>query len=299
VHTDIGNRCRGAKVNGKLVSLDYALKTGDKVEVLTAKRGGPSRDWLNPNLGLVKTQRAKAKIRYWFKRQAREQNISQGKAILEKELRRLGLADVNMERLAREFYYRNLDSLNEAIGCGDLPLGRLVNHLTLGGKEEEEYTVPVRPSVEVVKPSGEAVSVLGLKGLLTNMARCCHPAPGDDIVGYITRGHGATIHRQDCPNMLRIQDRERLVRVTWGEVKNTYPVPVRVKAYDRNGLMKDIATLVSDEGVNMTGINVDVNRNMAILDLTLEVPDIAKLSRILDRLENLPNVMEAQRVRPG
>jgi len=151
----------------------------------------------------------------------------------------------------------------------------------------------------VVKPSGEAVSVLGLKGLLTNMARCCNPAPGDEIVGYITRGRGATIHRRDCPNILRIQDHERLVRVTWGEVKNTYPVPVRVKAYDRNGLMKDIATLVSDEGINMTGINVDVNRNLAVLDLTLEVPDIAKLSRVLDRLENLPNVMEAQRVRPG
>jgi GTP pyrophosphokinase len=300
VHTDIGNRCRGAKVNGKLVSLDYALKTGDKVEVLTAKRGGPSRDWLNPNLGLVKTQRAKAKIRYWFKRQAREQNISQGKTILEKELRRLGLADVNLERLAREFDYRSLDSLNEAIGCGDLPIGRLVNHLTFGGKEEEEeYALTPRQPVEVAKPSGEAVSVLGLKGLLTNMARCCNPAPGDDIVGYITRGRGATIHRQDCPNILRIQDRERLVRVTWGEVKNTYPVPVRVKAYDRNGLMKDIATLVSDEGINMTGINVDVDRNLAVLDLTLEVPDIAKLSRVLDRLENLPNVMEAQRVRPG
>jgi GTP pyrophosphokinase len=138
-----------------------------------------------------------------------------------------------------------------------------------------------------------------LKGLLTNMARCCNPAPGDDIVGYITRGRGATIHRQDCPNILRIQDRERLVRVTWGEVKRTYPVPVRVKAYDRNGLMKDIATLISDEGLNMTGITVDVNRNQAILDLTLEVPDIAKLSRILDRLENLPNVLEATRVRPG
>lgn len=299
VHTDIGNRCRGAKVNGKLVSLDYALKTGDKVEVLTAKRGGPSRDWMNPNLGLVKTQRAKAKIRYWFKRQAREQNISQGKAILDKELRRLGLTDVNMERLAREFDYKSLESLNEAIGCGDLPLGRLVNHLTLAGKDEEEYAIAPRQPVEVVKPSGEAISVLGLKGLLTNMAHCCNPAPGDDIVGYITRGRGATIHRRDCPNILRIQDHERLVRVTWGEVKNTYPVPVRVKAYDRNGLMKDIATLVSDEGINMTGINVDVNRNLAILDLTLEVPDIAKLSRVLDRLENLPNVMEAQRVRPG
>ena len=299
VHTDIGHRCRGAKINGKLVSLDYILKTGDKVEVLTAKHGGPSRDWLNPNLGLVKTQRARAKIRYWFKRQAREQNITQGKTILEKELRRLGLADVNMDRLAREFEYRNLDNLYEAIGCGDLPLGRLVNHLTLGGKEEEEYAISPRPSTEAGKTTDESVSVLGLKGLLTTMGRCCNPAPGDDIVGYITRGRGATIHRQDCPNILRIHDRERLVRVSWGEAKRTYPVPVRVKAYDRNGLMKDIATLISDEGVNMTGINVDVNRNLAILDLTLEVPDIAKLSRVLDRLENLPNVTEAIRIRPG
>jgi len=299
VHTDIGHRCRGAKVNGKLVSLEYTLKTGDKVEVLTAKRGGPSRDWLNPNLGLVKTQRARAKIRYWFKRQAREQNISQGKALLDKELRRLGSTDVNLERLAREFDQRSLDNLYEAVGNGDLPIGKLVNHLTLGGKEDEDYIIAASPSSDTVQTGDEVVTVLGLKGLLTNMARCCNPAPGDDIVGYITRGRGATIHRQDCPNMLRIRDRERLVRVTWGEVKRTYPVPVRVKAYDRNGLMKDIATLVSDEGVNMTGINVDVNRNQAILDLVLEVPDIAKLSRVLDRLENLPNVMEATRMRPG
>jgi GTP pyrophosphokinase len=299
VHTDIGHRCRGAKVNGKLVSLEYVLKTGDKVEVLTAKRGGPSRDWLNPNLGLVKTQRARAKIRYWFKRQAREQNISQGKTLLDKELRRLGSTDVNLERLAREFDQRNLDNLYEAIGNGDLPIGKLVNHITLGGRVDEEYTIATSPSSETVQAGDEVVTVLGLKGLLTNMARCCNPAPGDDIVGYITRGRGATIHRQDCPNMLRIHDRERLVRVSWGEVKRTYPVPVRVKAYDRNGLMKDIATLVSDEGINMTGITVDVNRNQAILDLVLEVPDIAKLSRVLDRLENLPNVMEATRMRPG
>lgn len=300
IHTDIGHRCRGAKVNGKLVSLDYVLKTGDKVEVLTAKRGGPSRDWLNPNLGLVRTQRARTKIRQWFKRQAREQNIAQGKAILDKELRRLGLTDINLERLAREFEYKNLENMYEALGCGDLSLGKLINHLTLGGKEgEEEPLVPGRSSAEVTAPSEEAVSVLGLKGILTNMARCCNPAPGDEIIGYITRGRGATIHRRDCPNILRVQERERLVRVSWGEVKRTYPVPVRVKAYDRNGLMKDIATLIADEGINMTGVNVNVNRNLAILDLTLEVRDIAELSRVLDRLENLPNVMQAQRVRPG
>jgi guanosine-3',5'-bis(diphosphate) 3'-pyrophosphohydrolase len=299
VHTDIGHRCRGAKINGKLVSLDYILKTGDKVEVLTAKRGGPSRDWLNTNLGLVKTQRARSKIKYWFKRQAREQNISQGKNLLEKELRRLGLMDVNLDRLGREFELKGVEDLYAAIGCGDLALGRLVNHLTLGGKDEEEvFSLVAKPSSE---PGGvpDEVSVLGLKGLLTTMARCCNPAPGDDIMGYITRGRGATIHRQDCPNILRIKDRERVVRVTWGEARRTYPVPVRVKAYDRNGLMKDVATLISDEGINMAGVNVDISKNLAVFDLTLEVKDIAELSRVLDRLENLPNVMEAIRVRPG
>jgi GTP pyrophosphokinase len=143
------------------------------------------------------------------------------------------------------------------------------------------------------------VTVLGLKGLLTTMARCCNPAPGDNIIGYITRGRGATIHRQDCPNILRVQDRERLVRVTWGEPKNTYPVPVRIKAYDRNGLMKDVSTLIADEGVNMSNIKVEVSHNLAFFDLVLEVRDIVQLSRVLDRLENLDNVLAAQRVRPG
>ena len=298
VHTDIGHRCRGAKINGKLVSLDYALKTGDKVEILTAKRGGPSRDWLNTNLGLVKTQRARAKIRYWFKRQAREQNTNQGKALLEKELRRLGLMEVNLERLARDFEYRNVEDLFVAIGTGDLPIARIVKHLTLSGKEEQEPELVATAKSDQAN-SADTVTVLGLKGLLTSMARCCNPAPGDEIVGYITRGRGATIHRRDCPNILRVQDRERLVRVSWGEQKNTYSVPVRIKAYDRNGLMKDVSTLITDEGVNMSKVNVDVNRNLAIFDLVLEVKDIVQLSRVLDRLENLPNVMEAQRVKPG
>jgi GTP pyrophosphokinase len=301
IHTDIGHRCRGSKVNGKLVPLDYVLKTGDQVEILTTRQGGPSRDWLNPNLGLVKTQRARAKLRQWFKRQAKDQNVNQGKAMLDKELRRLGLSDVNLDRLSKEFDQRNIEQFYEAIGCGDLPIGRLVNHLTLAEKEESsrDHATLSRPSHEHGVLGAETVSVLGLKGILTSMGRCCNPAPGDAIVGYITRGRGATIHRQDCPNMLRVEDRERLVRVSWGEVKRTYPVPVRLKAYDRNGLMKDISTLISDEGLNMTDIKVNVAKNLAILDLILEVPDIAKLSRVLDRLENLPNVMEARRIQPG
>jgi guanosine-3',5'-bis(diphosphate) 3'-pyrophosphohydrolase len=299
VHTDIGHRCRGAKVNGKLVSLDYTLKTGDQVEILTAKRGGPSRDWLNPNLGLVRTQRAKAKIRQWFKKQARDQNISQGKVLIEKELRRLGLLDINLERLAKEFDLKSTDDLFEAVGCGDINIGRIVNHLTLGEKETAPSEMPQPRQVTEPSRKDESVTVLGLKGLLTNIARCCNPAPGDEIIGYITRGRGATIHRQDCPNIMRIRDRERLVKVSWGEPKSTYPVPIRITAYDRNGLMKDIATLVADEGVNMSSITVETSRNLAMINITLEIHDIAELSRLLDRLENLPNVIEAIRVRPG
>ncbi|MBE9475210.1 MAG: bifunctional (p)ppGpp synthetase/guanosine-3',5'-bis(diphosphate) 3'-pyrophosphohydrolase [Chloroflexi bacterium] len=299
VHTDVGHRCRGAKVNGKLVSLDYQLKTGEKIEILTAKRGGPSLDWLNPNLGLVKTQRARSKIRRWFKVQAREKNINQGKTLLEKELRRLGLTQLNIEKLAKEFNSRSVEDLYEAIGNGDISIGRIVNHLTVPEVESDEFELIARPSADVATTSTDSVVILGLRGLLTNFARCCNPAPGDDIVGYITRGRGATIHRQDCPNIMRIKDRERLVMVSWGEAKNTYPVPVQMKAYDRDGLMRDVSTLIAEEGINMGKVSVDVNNNLAIFDMVLEVHDLAQLSKVLDRLENLANVLEAQRVRPG
>jgi GTP pyrophosphokinase len=297
VHTDIGHRCRGAKINGKLVSLDYQLKTGDKVEILTQKRGGPSRDWLNPNLGLVKTQRARAKIRQWFKHQAREHNMQVGKNLLERELRRLGMMEVNQERLAREFEFKTLDDFYYAIGAGDLAVNKLVKHLTLGDKEMPDQLVGSGIITSVGKE--ETVAVLGLKGLLTSMARCCNPLPGDEIIGYVTRGRGATIHRKDCPNILSAE-RDRLVRVSWGEERTTYPIPVRIRAYDRDGLMRDVATLIANEGVNMPSVKAETDgHNMAIFDLILEVRDIVQLARILDRLEALPNILEAQRYRPG
>ena len=299
VHTDVGHRCRGAKVNGKLVALDYQLKTGEKVEILSAKRGGPSLDWLNPNLGLVKTQRARTKIRRWFKRQAREKNINQGKTLLEKELRRLGLSQVSIEQLAKELDFRSIDVLYEAIGNGDISTGRIVNHLTVSEDENDTFELIAHPTVDEKKPATDAIAILGLRGLLTNFGRCCNPAPGDDIVGDITRGRGATVHRQDCPNIMRIKDRERLVKVSWGEAKSTYPIPVRMKAYDRNGLMRDVSTLIAEEGINMGKVNVEVNNNLAIFDMILEVRDLAQLSKVLDRLENLANVLEAQRVKPG
>jgi len=298
VHTEIGNRCRGAKVNGKLVTLDYTLKTGDQVEILTAKQGGPSRDWLNPSLGLVKTQRARSKIRAWFKKQDREQNLTQGKAMFEKELRRLGITDVDVEKLAQDFDFKNAEDLYVAVGCGDIGLGRVINRISDENAKKDPFIFTLHQPKET-KPSGNGVTVLGLKGLLTTFARCCNPAPGDEIVGYITRGRGATIHRQDCPNVLRLKERERIVKVTWGEPHQTYPVHVLVKAYDRQGLMNDISMIISNEEVNLLDIDLKVTHNLASIHMVLEISDINQLSRVLTRIENLPNVLEAHRTNPG
>ena len=295
VHTEVGNRCRGAKINGKLLTLDYRLKTGDQVEILTAKRGGPSRDWLNTHLGLVNTQRARAKIRQWFKKQDRDQNLSHGRDMLDRELKRLGIVDLDIEDLAKSFGHKAAEDLYVALGCGDLAIGRIVNFIQ--EVEEEEQFTPKAPAVE--RKDSESVNVLGLKGILTNIAKCCNPAPGDDIVGYITRGRGATIHRQDCPNVLRMKDHERIVKVTWGEPKRTFPVMVQVKAYDRQGLMGDISTVLANEGINMRDINVKITNNLATINLMLDIGDISQLSRLLTLTESLPNVMEAFRVKPG
>jgi GTP pyrophosphokinase len=299
IHTDIGHRCRGAKVNGRLVNLDAKLQTGEAVEILTAKRGGPSRDWLNPSLEMVKTQRAISKIRQWFKREDREQNVSDGRQMLERELRRLGLEDVAYEQIARDLGYVQVDDLLAAIGCGDVNLGKVVSHLAETKLPELELPRPLDLEARGGRLAPEEVSILGVSGLLTNIARCCKPLPGDPIVGYITRGRGATIHRRDCPNMLRIRDKERLVQVSWGQARETYPVSVRIRAYDRDGLMRDVSTLVANEGISMSSIHVSTKSSLAIFDLVMGVTDLTQLSRVLNRLEALPNVLEARRLQPG
>ena len=298
VHTIIGHRCRGAKVNGRLVTLDYQLKTGDMVEILTAKHGGPSRDWLNANLKLVNTQRARAKIRAWFKEQDREQNLTQGKAILERELDRLGLV-IEPDIMASTFDFHEPDDMYVAIGCGDLSIGRVITKLTDLSKEKQDTDLRTLTTPEKKETPDAGITVVGLKGMLTTFARCCKPVPGDDIVGYITRGRGVTIHRQDCPNILSQKDRERIIKVSWGSNPRTYPVPVMIKAYDRQGLMNDISMILSDEGVNILNVELKVAQHQAMLSLVLEVGNIEQLSRVLARIENLPNVTEAQRVRPG
>jgi GTP pyrophosphokinase len=298
VHTEIGHRCRGAKINGKLVTLEYALKTGDQVEILTAKQGGPSRDWLNPSLGLVTTQRGRSKIKQWFKKQDYDQNVVQGKLQLEKEFKRLGLSEIDIDKIRQEFDQPDLDDFYQAIGCGDLSIGRIISRIAESEKEKVEEVLIPKPATPT-KITADTVTVLGLKGLLTAMAKCCKPVPGDEIIGYITRGRGATIHRQDCPNILRARDRERLVKVSWGEPVRTYPVSVQIKAYDRQGLMGDISSILTNENVNLVDINLKLNHNLAVINVVLEVGDIVQLSRILSRIENLQNVMEVHRFRGG
>jgi GTP pyrophosphokinase len=302
VHTEIGHRCRGAKINGKLVSLDYALQTGNQVEILTAKRGGPSRDWLNPNLGLARTSRARSKIRQWFKRQDRELNLTQGKAVLEKEFKRLGLRQIEFEEILPALGVKTVDDLYVAIGSGDVGIGRVINKIAELGEDtlEDDFKL----DLDLVKaPSplvpSDAIHVMGLKGIATTMGKCCNPMPGDEIIGYITRGRGATIHRQDCPNILRVNEKERLVRVSWGQLGKTFTVPIEIKAYDRQGLMADISKVVSDEAVNLIDMNMKMSQHLAVVRLVIAVQGITQLSRILTKLESLPNVYEAKRRRPG
>ncbi|PWH15374.1 MAG: GTP diphosphokinase [Ardenticatenia bacterium] len=298
VHTEVGNRCRGARVNGKLVGLDYQLKSGDMVEILTAKRGGPSLDWLNPHLGYVKTSRAMSKIRQWFKRQNREQHIAQGREVLERELKRLGLSDIPFDQIARKFNLEKSEDLLAAIGAGDINAQQIVGRvLDLTRPAQLDLGVPTAAPRPAKKPS-TGVRVRGAGGLMTHLAHCCNPVPGDAIVGYVTRGRGVTIHRRDCLNILRMNEGERLIEVDWGdEVTDTYPVVVHVRAYDRPGLFRDIAAVIAEESINMSAATLATQpkNNMAKMTLTLQISDVHQLARVLTRIARLPNVVEAVR----
>ncbi len=295
IHTEIGHRCRGAKVNGKMVSLDYQLQNGDQVDVLTTKRGRPSRDWLNPHLGYIKTSRARQKIRQWFRRQGRAESVAQGRQLLEKELKRLGLDQKNYEDVAALFKFDKVEDLLAAIGYGDINAQQIAARLIQAGMEEEELELP-----EAAPPPPEVsgVTVRGVGDLLTRVAGCCHPLPGDPVVGYVTRGRGITIHRQDCRNILYLEDRDRLIEVEWGEdLKQVFPVMIEVLAYDRTGLMRDITEIVAEEKMNITSANVATHPkdNIAVITATLEISSILQLSRVLAKIERLSNVFEARR----
>ncbi len=298
IHTEIGDRCRGAKVSGRLVNLNYVLKTGDQIEIITSKRGGPSLDWLNPNLGFVATARARQKIRNWFHKQNFEKNIVTGREMVEREMKRLGVNEsVSYDTMSRWFNYDKIDDFFAAVGEGDIHGAQLANRILEMEKreeEEQEEFLKARPAAISVDISN-GINIMGSSGLLVNMAHCCKPVPGDSIVGYVTRGRGVTVHRADCPNIGA--EPERLIDVTWGKSsqEQRYSVAIEIVAYDREGLMLDISTVMADEKVNMSSVNVNVRQNIATLNLTIEIGDMQKLTRILTRLENIPSVTEARR----
>ena len=299
IHTEVGHRCRGAKVNGRLVALDHKLATGDQVEILTAKRGGPSRDWLNENLKLVKTKSAISKIRRWFKQLEKEQNVESGFSLLEKEISRLDLGkDIEYEELAKSFNYESAEDLFAAVGCGDVSVGRVVHALVIV-KEGDTTGFTAQFREEISRETSGDISVVGLRGVKNQLAGCCNPTPGDEIIGFITRGRGATIHRKDCANVLNARDKERLVEVSWGSPVRTFPVPIIIKAYDRDGLTKDIATVLSNNNVRLSELRVDVDESQgeASFNLVLGVRNVLELQRTLDLLERINNVYEARRIR--
>lgn len=306
IHTEVGNRCRGAKVNGKIVPLTYQLQYSDRVEILTAKRGAPSRDWLNPYLGYVKTARAKSKIRAWFRKQAREENIRQGRDMMERELRQLSLK-VSLSQLAEKNNFDKVDDFLAQIGAGELsPHSIAVKELEARRAEEVPHGIEAemaafQEKVSTTTPkkqkSDSGVIVRGVGTLLTRMARCCNPVPGEHIIGYVTRGHGVSVHRRTCPNILNKVDRERVLELDWGVAEKRFPVTLKILALDRDGLLRDILDVVANEKVNISTANAltDKTDNSAIITATLEVSDVKQLSRILSRINRLPNVVEAHR----
>ncbi len=300
VHTDLGHRCIGAKVNGKLVPFSYKLKNGDIIEIISAKGArGPSLDWLNPNLGYISTSHARTKIRQWFNKQERTENIERGKQILDKELRRLGIK-TERQTLADLFAYSSLEDFLAAVGNGTVTAHQIV--LKLASQEEKETAVTGVPTSTTML---SGVQVLGVGDLMTNIAQCCHPVPGDKIIGYITRSRGVTIHRRDCINVLHEDEKERLVPVEWGHSDNLYPVNIEFEAWDRVGLMRDVTTVVAEEKVNITSANLaDSDGQTVTMFLTLEIKGLAQLSHILKKIETVKGVISVSRVgidtpRPG
>jgi guanosine-3',5'-bis(diphosphate) 3'-pyrophosphohydrolase len=296
IHTDIGHRCVGGKVNGRLVSLDYTLKNGEIVEILTSKTPkGPSRDWLNANLNYVKTHHAKEKIRQWFRRQQRDENITRGREILDKELARLGLTKTPIDEVVELFKFETADEFLIALGCGEISPQNVA--LKLLGEQQPPAAPAVEPQAPRPSPTNAiGMQVQGVGDLLTRIARCCTPVPGEPIVGYITRGKGITVHRLDCQNMAHEDERDRLVPVEWGKTTVTYPVNIRLECWDRDGLLRDVAAVVAEDKINMSSASAISHADRtSTIRATLEITDIEKLGRILTKLEGIRGVLSVAR----
>lgn len=307
VHTEVGHRCRGAKVNGKIVSLNTRLNTGDQVEILTAKESNPSRDWLNQNLGYVNTSRARAKIRHWFKEQAKEQNLLAGRQMAERELRRFALHDIDFDVLADKLHYLNEEEMLTSLGAGDLRLTQLISaaQRMVEGLHDEQLDLAFIAPKPSRKKSSSDITINGVGNLLSTIASCCKPVPGDPIVGFITQGRGVSIHRRDCSNAIRLEEAEqdRMIEVDWGNAEDkTYAVDIVIEAYDRSGLLRDVMNVMANERLNVTAVNTKTDRsdNVARMLVSVDIRRLEELGRIMDKINQLPNVSDVHRqLSPG
>ena len=303
IHTEVGHRCRGARVDGRIVSLTYELKSGEQVDILTTRHSRPSRDWLNPQLGYLKTNRAQAKVRTWLKAQNYEINVSSGRTALEKELHRLGVHEINHHTLAEQLKFSELDDFLAALGRGDINSTQLAGAVQRLLVKEQPETLPgsrQQFSHRQTATPGNDIVIEGVGNLMTNIANCCKPVPGDQITGFITQGRGVTVHRRDCHNILKMDDakRSRLITVEWGNAASeSYLVDITVEAIDRQNLLRDILTILSNEHINMLAVNTHSNtqNHTAMMKFRLEIHDVDQLSRVLNRIGALPNVMEVRR----
>ncbi|WP_415905279.1 GTP diphosphokinase [Neptuniibacter sp. QD48_55] len=308
VHTEIGHRCRGAKINGRIVPLNRRLQTGDQVEIMTGNEERPRRDWLNINLGFVTTPRARAKVAHWFKFQAKEQNADAGRSIVAKEFKRLAidLDELDINQIVEQVNYKNTEDMYAALGAGDLRLSQIINAAQKQVLRDEEEQLDLALPAQSAGDSGqpEGIRIRGVGNLLTTMASCCKPVLGDPIAGYITQGRGVSVHREDCINMIQLQEREpeRVIEVDWGETgQTTYPVDIYIEAFDRSGLLRDVMLLMAEEDLNIIAANTlsDKRDNIARLTLTTEISSLDLLGRIMDKINQVPNVMEVHRQRGG
>ncbi|WP_298449952.1 GTP diphosphokinase [uncultured Marinobacter sp.] len=304
VHTEIGHACRGARVDSRIVPLTYPLKTGEQVFVLTSKNNpSPSRDWLNPSLGYLQTSRARAKVTHWFKQQNRDRNVVDGRAIIEDELRRLSLHDVDFGQVAEKVNYHNAEDMFAAVGAGDLRPAHVAN-VAQQMLEPKTEQLDLKLTAQRRKPydTESDIHILGVGKLKTQVAKCCKPLPGDAIGGYITVGRGVTVHRQDCLTFLNLREFEpnRIIEVSWGgQQASVYPVDIEIEAYDRSGLLRDITQVLSTSKSDVLSLHTMTNRddNTATMIVTVEISSLEQLARLLAQIRNLPNIIDVRRKR--
>ncbi|MEO5812239.1 MAG: bifunctional (p)ppGpp synthetase/guanosine-3',5'-bis(diphosphate) 3'-pyrophosphohydrolase [Rhodanobacter sp.] len=302
VHTEVGHRCRGAKVNGRIVPLTFQPQSGDRVEILTAKVADPSRDWLSPQRGYLNTPRAREKVRSWFRRIAQDTNLAVGRSMLERELKRLALGNADMAALPAHFHLKSHDELLVALALGEVTGGQIARAL-----QEAAHPAPPAASLPAARPpklDRSALSIEGIGNLLTTLAHCCQPLPGDAVRGYITKGRGVSVHRADCGSLLRLERRapDRVIEVTWGSAGvHAYEVDIEIRGYDRKGLQKDVTNVVSNANVNIVASSSRVFASSGEVEVrfTLRVHDFEQLSTLLGKLGALPNVVDARRIVTG